>query len=63
MTPDNNQNPAPATGFKVAEVGMPPRPVDQYDAPSMLGNQARRRFHVMVKPGSSTCNLDCKYCF
>ncbi len=50
-------------GFKVAEVGMPPRPVDKYDAPSLLGNQARKRFHVMVKPGSSTCNLDYDYCF
>jgi len=38
-------------------------PVDKYDAPSALGSQARRRFHVMVKPGGSTCNLDCKYCF
>ena len=36
---------------------------DKYDAPLRLGNQARRRFHVMVKPGSSTCNLDCDYCF
>ena len=47
--------------------GHPPlatRPsVDKYDAPLLLGNQARRRFHVMVKPGSSTCNLDCDYCF
>jgi uncharacterized protein len=38
-------------------------PVDKYDAPLALGSQARRRFHVMVKPGSSTCNLDCEYCF
>ncbi len=38
-------------------------PLDKYDAPSLLGNQARRRFHVMVKPGGSTCNLDCSYCF
>jgi uncharacterized protein len=63
MTPDENHNPAPATGFKVAEVGIPPRAMDKYDAPSLLGSQVRRRFHVMVKPGGSTCNLDCSYCF
>jgi uncharacterized protein len=39
------------------------RPLDHYDAPALLGAKAQRRFHVMVKPGSSTCNLDCKYCF
>lgn len=39
------------------------RPLDQYDAPSLFGNAGQRRFHVMVKPGSSTCNLDCQYCF
>jgi hypothetical protein len=39
------------------------RSLDHYDAPSLMANQAQRRFHVMVKPGSSTCNLDCKYCF
>ena len=65
--------PMPA-GFNVAEVSVPPlatrhsplatsHPVDKYDAPSALGSRARRRFHVMVKPGSSTCNLDCDYCF
>lgn len=65
--------PMPA-GFNVAEVSVPPlatghwplatsHPVDKYDAPSALGSQARRRFHVMVKPGGSACNLDCKYCF
>src|ERR1019366_6445456 len=37
--------------------------VDKYDAPSLVGNQARKRFHVMVKPGGSACNLDCTYCF
>ena len=36
---------------------------DKYDAPSLVSNQGRRRFHVMVKPGGSTCNLDCDYCF
>lgn len=23
----------------------------------------RRRFHIMAKPGGSTCNIDCDYCF
>ena len=56
--------PAPVPGrFKVAEVGMPPRTIDKYDAPLLLGNQSRRRFHVMAKPAGSTCNLDCTYCF
>ncbi len=58
--------PMPA-GFTVAGVTVPPlasgHPVDKYDAPSRVGNQARKRFHVMVKPGGSTCNLDCKYGF
>src|ERR1035437_5399277 len=34
---------------------------DKYDV--LTGNQGRRRFHVMIKPGGSTCNLDCSYCF
>ena len=38
-------------------------PLDKYHAPSRLGAGGRRRFHVMAKPGSATCNLDCKYCF
>ena len=38
-------------------------PLDKYDAPLMSGNPGRRRFHVMIKPGGSACNLDCSYCF
>ncbi len=41
----------------------PLRLLDKYDAPSMVSNHAGRRFHVMAKPGGSTCNLDCDYCF
>ncbi len=26
-------------------------------------NAARRRFHVMAKPGGAACNLDCAYCY
>ena len=37
------------TGLPVTEPGLPPRSADKYDAPSLVGNQARRRFHVMVK--------------
>ena len=37
--------------------------MDKYDAPALACGRARRRFHVMVKPGGSTCNLDCDYCF
>ncbi len=37
--------------------------IDRYDAPSLLGLQAQKRFHAMVKPGGSACNLDCDYCF
>ena len=37
--------------------------MDKYDAPLLVSNQTRRRFHVMAKPGGSACNLDCDYCF
>lgn len=39
------------------------RPMDKYDAPSMVANTARKRFHVMTKPAGSACNLDCTYCY
>ena len=41
----------------------PSPPIDKYDMPSLLGHQAQRRFHCMIKPGGATCNLDCTYCF
>ena len=44
----------------------PPDPrttIDRYSAPQWLGSRATRRFHVMVKPAGSACNLDCTYCF
>jgi uncharacterized protein len=40
-----------------------PAMIDKYAMPQALGSAARRRFHVMAKPGGSACNLDCKYCF
>ena len=39
------------------------REPDKYDAPRLAAHSARRRFHVMIKPGGSACNLDCAYCF
>lgn len=45
----------PATGWW--------REPDKYDAPLMMADAGRRRFHVMIKPGGSACNLDCAYCF
>jgi len=37
---------------------------DKYDVPAQLvTGGGRRRFHVMIKPGGSACNLDCSYCF
>ncbi len=41
----------------------PPASLDKYHAPQWLGSRAKRRFHVMVKPAGSACNLDCGYCF
>ena len=38
-------------------------PPDKYDAPSLFHEKASRRFHVMLKPMGSACNLDCAYCF
>ncbi len=37
--------------------------LDKYSTPQWLGASAPRRFHVMVKPAGSACNLDCTYCF
>lgn len=37
--------------------------LDKYDAPRMMANAGPRRFHAMVKPAGSACNLDCTYCF
>lgn len=49
--------------FVVDEPGAPLRLADKYDAPSLLGDSAPRRFHAMAKPAGSTCNLDCDYCY
>ena len=37
--------------------------VDKYDAPLLFRQAGPRRFHVMIKPIGSTCNLDCTYCY
>ena len=34
-----------------------------FHAPWLAENFGRRQFHVMAKPVSSTCNLDCTYCY
>jgi len=36
---------------------------DKYHIPQQLGARATRRFHAMIKPAGSACNLDCTYCF
>jgi uncharacterized protein len=46
-----------------ASPGAAPGVPDKYDAPSLAANRAQRRFHVMVKPAGSACNLNCSYCF
>lgn len=42
---------------------MPPPLFDKYDAPLIMANRGGRRFHVMIKPSGSACNLACGYCF
>ena len=39
------------------------RPVDKYDVPLVVARDSQVRFHVMVKPVGSSCNLNCAYCF
>lgn len=50
------------TGYALNEDGSP-RPLDVYDAPLLMANHGQRRFHVMIKPAGSACNLNCTYCF
>lgn len=57
--PSRSEKPS---GYVIAEDGSW-RPLDVYDAPLLMANQGRRRFHVMIKPSGSACNLDCTYCF
>ena len=59
MTPGTS-NPLPAV---IVQPDGSWRTTDKYDAPSLAANQGPQRFHVMAKPGGSTCNLDCDYCF
>jgi uncharacterized protein len=49
-----------------AAAEAPPRghSPDKYDAPALAAQRgAQRRFHVMIKPSGSACNLGCTYCF
>lgn len=63
MNPVEEKSALLSAGFKVMQPGMPLRPLDHYDAPSLLAGQSQRRFHAMAKPGGSNCNLDCEYCY
>jgi len=63
MTAEEDKHPSSPRALLVGQPGIPPRPVDQYDAPSLVMDRSQRRFHIMIKPGGSTCNLDCDYCF
>ena len=40
-----------------------PWEIDKYSAPLLLAQDGPRRFHCMIKPVGSACNLDCSYCF
>ncbi len=40
------------------------RTLDRYDGPLLSAQRGDpTRFHIMVKPAGSACNLDCTYCF
>ena len=43
--------------------GLAPWQMDKYDAPLLMAEYGPRRFHCMIKPVGSACNLDCSYCF
>ena len=59
-----NQNQAPGPRVQILDpaTGRAREP-DKYDAPRLAADAGRRRFHVMIKPGGSACNLGCTYCF
>jgi uncharacterized protein len=63
MNAGETNSPQAAAGFQVVEPGAPPRRADRYDAPSLMADRSQRRFHAMIKPGGSACNLECTYCF
>jgi uncharacterized protein len=39
------------------------RAPDEFDAPRLMARSGQVRFHVMIKPAGSACNLNCTYCF
>ena len=63
MNSNASQSGASPGGFNDGGTDGAPGTIDRYDVPSMLGNHGQRRFHAMIKPGGSACNLDCSYCF
>lgn len=54
--------PTEPTGYAMAGAGSR-RPFDKYDAPLLMAGPSQRRFHMMIKPAGSACNLNCTYCF
>ncbi len=36
---------------------------ENLNQPQTQNLPAQRRFHIMAKPGGSTCNIDCQYCY
>src|SRR5512145_1179795 len=64
MNSEAGKLPPPLVDFTVTADGVPLWALYKYDAPSLAASRgSRRRFHCMIKPGGSTCNLDCAYCF
>jgi uncharacterized protein len=57
----NSKSPGQAGSF--GQAGEPRRKMDVYDAPLLMAEQGQRRFHIMIKPVGSACNLNCTYCF
>ena len=47
----------------IAQGPCPPESINRYTVPQSLAKLRGARFHVMVKPAGSACNLDCTYCF
>ncbi len=63
MTEAGGNPPAPMRVHLMDPATGRVRAPDKYDAPLMMGDAGRRRFHVMAKPAGSACNLNCTYCF
>jgi len=67
MNSTGTQPESTPAGFKVAEVGTPPWPIDKYDTPSLLGNPGTPGGSIRVhqrgedqpmRPGNATVNAN-----